>query len=211
MKKIFSFLMACILVTAVSAQTETSEKINYGNRITKGTVLLTGDINFSSTSNNFSGNSEFGINLRADLALSKRYALGLGVGYFTNRYIISKNTTSETEAQNDALSIVPAFTIFGNVLFGWLQPTAKLSIPISFGGGQEIPGQSDKQFTSYGGILSGGLNIYLTRKLALKASLGLISYSQTSYEDLDDTDNRFSIGLSPNRLNFGLLYLLKSE
>ena len=203
--------MACILVTAVSAQTESSEKINYGNRITKGTVLLTGDINFSNSSNDSNESNEFNLNFGADFALSNRFALGLGVGYRKNKFIYNKDTPSEYESESDAFTIAPAFTVFGDVNFGWLQPTATLAIPISFGESSNNSGATYTQYTVYGGVISGGLNIYLSRKLALTASLGLISYNQTSYEDSDDTDNRFSIGFSPDRLNFGLLFLLGSE
>ncbi|NEN23254.1 porin family protein [Cryomorpha ignava] len=211
MKNIFTLLIACMLAVTVSAQTEGSEKINYGNRITKGTVLLTGDVNFANASNDFSESNEFSLNFGADFALSKRFAIGLGVGYEKSKFTFNKDTPSEGESEMDAFTIAPAFTLFGDVNFGWLQPTATLAIPISFGERNNNSGESDLRYTAFGGLVSGGFNIYLSRKLALTASLGLVSYSQTSYEDSDDTDNRFSIGFGTNNLNFGLLFLLGSE
>lgn len=208
MKKLFLILAAVTLTAYVYGQDEKPDQINYGDRIGQGTVLLSGSFSYDKS---FSDNETINLVVGGEFALSKRFALGLGFGYLSENYNYPQQSSHDKVKQ---FFVVPGFTLYGNISFGWLQPTISVAVPIGSGTqtltnymGEVIESKSN----SVSAALSPGLNIYLSRKLALTASLGLINYTSIKYENVEEKDSSFGIGFTPSDLSFGLLFILGAK
>ncbi len=179
---------------------ETPEKINYGNRIDKGVVLLTGGISFNK---DVDKSTSFDIQVGPQFAVSKHFSLNLGFEYQTEKTLNYIVLSGKDEYTTTTFSIIPGCTVFGNVSFGWLQPYVEIGIPIGF-----LSDSQDNHATGVGAGLNPGLNIYLSRKIAFSASIGLLQYSQVKYKDTEEKDNTVRLGLTPNDIQLGLIWIL---
>lgn len=206
MKNNLTLLCAVLFAAGAWAQTPDSTRINYGNRIIEGTVLLGGGFNFSNSSNDNYEEKISIVSLSFTYALGQRFGLGVGIGYSSTNYTFGIDSPNESEQNNNLFYIAPAFTTFGRVHWGWLQPSATISVPFSFG-----ENYRDQHTTSIGGALSAGLNIYLSKKLALNGSLGILSYSDTKVKDEDGSQIDFQFGFAPANLNIGLIFVFGGE
>lgn len=206
MKKLLLSTILLVFTSSLIAQDETPKNINYGNRIDKGTVLLSGAVSYDKT---FAGVEKFTSTVGGQFALSERFALGIGFGLQTQNKHFDP-VQFKFKGKEKTFSIAPGFTLFGKVGFGWLQPYLDVAIPIGFSTREK--GVADEiRTTSFSGVLSPGLNIYLSRKLALTASLGLISYSAKKEKDKNGIDDAVHIGLSPADLSLGLVFILNRD
>ena len=205
MKNIITLLFAFIFVSGAWAQTEETP-INYGNRITNGTVLLGGGFNFYNTSTSSNEDKGSFVSISFIGALSERFGIGVGIGYSSTNTKFGIDTGYEQEDKINIFTIAPAFTTFGKVHFGWLQPMVTIAAPIDF-----AKNSKDERITRFGGTLSAGLNIYISKKLALNGSLGFLSYSSAKVKDSDTSYDEFNFGFSASQLNLGLIFVLGGE
>jgi len=207
MEKLFLICAAFMFTGHVFGQNENPERINYGDRIGPGTVLLSGSFSYEK---DFSDAETTSFIIGGEFAMSKRVAFALGFGYVSEQHKYSSVYYDNVKQ----FLVVPGFTLYGNISYGWLQPTFSFAVPIGFGTheGTNMMGEIfEKKSTSVSGMLSPGLNIYLSRSLALTASLGLINYTSIKYEDVDEKDTSFGIGLSPADLSLGLLFVFGAK
>lgn len=198
-----------MLVHSAFGQEESAERINYGNRIGLGTVFISGTVQFEK---DLTDNESLTLALGAEFALNKRMAVALGFGYVNEDYF---NTFFNVHDVRREFTVIPGFTLYGNIRYGWLQPTLGFRLPIGFGSqvGTTSLGSTERETssTSISGVISPGLNIYLSKKIALTASFGVIRYTALKQDRLDDKKTSFGIGLSPSDLSFGLLFVLGSD
>lgn len=205
MKKLILVFAFFAFTTTVFGQDENPERINYGNRIGPGTVLLSGGVSYEKS---FSDDKNFNATFGGQFALSKRFAFDLGFGYQT------KKAGHSTTMNEKVFFVIPGFTIFGNIKYGWLQPHVDVTVPVGFatydlnttyGEFREV------RATSVSGVISPGLNIYLSKKIALSTSLGLIRYTSTKEENAEEADTSFGISFSPLDLSLGLVFVLGAK
>lgn len=207
MKKILIVLAVFALTANVFGQDENPDKINYGNRIGPGTILLSGGVSYEKALNDL---KTFEATFGVQLALSKRFALGLGFGYQTQK--IDYGASMNEKAKE--FFVIPGFSIFGNIKYGWLQPYVDFAVPIGFASYDAYTNYGEIQnikATSVSGVISPGLNIYLSKKLALTTSLGLIRYTSVKEENADKGKSSFGISFSPANLSVGLVFVIGAK
>lgn len=182
--------------------------INYGNRIQKGTVLLTGGLAYSNSEDFLRKVDDFSINGSALFAVSNRFALGPLFGFGTTKSIFNNEFFGEgTEYHFNYYSLGAQFRYFGNTYWGWLQPYGELFVGYQSGKNLETDANS---FESFGVGLRPGLMIFLSRQIALDFSIGFLSYSNLSFPVGDDITS-FGFGFEPRDLSFGLVFLFNAQ
>lgn len=182
--------------------------INYGNRIQKGTVLLSGGLAYSSMEEFIRIVDDFSINAGVQLAFSDRFAMGINAGFGTTKSTFNNELFgSGTEYQFNYYSLGAQFRYFGKMYWGWLQPYGELFVGYQSGKNLETEANS---FESFGVGLSPGLMIFLSRQIALDFSVGFLSYSNLSFPVGDDITS-FGFGFEPRDLSFGLVFLFNAQ
>lgn len=195
-----------MFTTVLFAQQETVEKINYGNRISKGVVLLNTGFSFKNTNEPLSNSKSLLFQLGTQFAVSKHFTIDMSVAYQNQSY--ERKSIPTTSKKSDKIfGIIPGVSVFGNLSFGWLQPYLTLGVPIGFG-----TDVFDDHYKTFGVLLSPGLNVYLSKRLALTASMGLVSYQKATYKDSTEPSQKMTeFSFTPNDLRFGLTFLFGTE
>ena len=228
-----SILTTLALLTILTVVAQTSENqsnpsnnisnIFYGDRIGAGTVI--GEFNFSFTSENSGTGSIDGdpvTNFRASFTslfgTSRRFAIGLGIGYSDNPFIpVGASSVIEPRI----FTIAPTGRILFPTAFGFVQPHLQIQVPFGFGSG-EIPSQTgpgggltteqEVDISSYEVNLSFGTSIYLGPRYGLEIRSGVARfYQQTLSTDEIDDDYKYEIielTMLSSGLTVGFNYLL---
>lgn len=206
MKKIFLIITSLVLTTSLFAQEETAGKINYGNRISKGVVLLNTGVSFQNNDSPLSQSKTFLFQIGSQFGISKHFTIDFSALYQNESYELN-NIIASSKKNDKIFGIIPGATVFGNVGFGWLQPYLSIGIPIGFG-----TDVANDHYKTFGGLLSPGLNVYLSKRLALTANMGMISYQEVIYKDSEEPAQKSTeFSFTPNDLRFGLTFIFGAE
>jgi len=214
-----TFLIILIFCAALSsaqnissgsiAQQDSSLGENSGNRIRKGTLLTNGNFQYRRLNSDLTKFSSAHIGVSALVALSPRFGIGFTAGYRSEDTKFESGSLT-VNSTLDNVSIGPALRIFGNTYWGWLQPFGQMDIPIGFG--KSGSGQGKTKFSSFGVGIRPGLTAFISKRLALETSLGMIEYVSTmsSSGPLESQTSNFNMGLGFNNVQFGLVFLFNS-
>lgn len=192
-------LILTFATTLLHAQDAQIEPINYGNRIQKGTILLTGSIGYNQLSQGDNTNSAFFVDASVIFAVSEHVGFGLLTGYQTGDLIDIEGFGFSVD---DAFQIGPVARVFGNTHWGWVQPFGEVSVPFGFG----TFGNGD--FTTFGVNLRPGISVFLSRSIALEASLGLLGFNSLTINDEEDSYDSIDFGFDLSDLRFGMVFLM---
>jgi hypothetical protein len=185
--------------TLLNAQDAQVEPINYGNRIQKGTILLTGSMGYNRISQGDESNSSFFVDIAGIYALSERVGVGIFTGYSSGGL---GAFMFESFSVDDAFQVGPMLRVFGNTHWGWLQPFGELRVPLGFASTNLY------DYTSIGANIRPGVTVFLSRTIALEASLGVLGYNSISRDGEDDNYDSFDFGFDMNNLRFGMVFLM---
>ncbi len=214
-----TFLIILIFCAALSsAQNISSGSIaqqdgnlgeNSGNRIRKGTLLTSGNFQYHLLNSDLTKYSSFNIGASALVAVSPRFGIGFTAGYKSENTKFESGSLTVNSTFNN-FSIGPAFRAFGRTYWGWLQPFGQMDIPVSFG--KSGSGQGKTKLSSFGVGVRPGLTAYLSRRLALETSLGMVEYvsNRSASGPAKSQTSNFNIGLGFNNVQFGLVFLFNS-
>lgn len=209
MKKITFTIFAIALSISLFAQQPSNKEDTPQRSISKGAVLLSGS--FSSKNNEKRNEIEKNllVTFSTGIALSNHFTFNFEIGYQKDSYStpLSQIGKGFPSYSSQTLLIVPGMTVYGNVSFGWLQPNLSIGIPIGM-----VTAINDDKFSTLGVALSPGLNIYLSNRLALSASMGLITFQK-----IDEGSNKTNVGrwnefgFTPNDLSLGLIFIFGAK
>ncbi|WGH75570.1 hypothetical protein P8625_16155 [Tenacibaculum tangerinum] len=215
MKKLVLCAMLCVLSVAYGQEKVQNEKLT----IEKGTYFLNGDFSVNHSNNIikdfYYGSSyesnifNFSIAPKIGYAIKDNLLIGLGVGY----------GYSEVEAINP-FNESNATTSFNNFS---ILPFIKKLFPVGEKLTLSIRGEFNYTYTEQNQIyyidsfdhaesyfvgIRPGISYFLTKAIALEATMGVLGYTYQSYKDTDGdrNSNNFGVNLNSNNLFFGLSY-----
>ncbi|MEW2920293.1 outer membrane beta-barrel protein [Muricauda sp. ANG21] len=214
-------LLFTLLLGAVALQAQDSE--NDKRTIPKGTWNIGGDFSFGfhdqeSTNEASTSNLDrylFSFSPRIGYVFADNWMLGLKAGYgfskSDNERIENGEFTGETENKGESISVAPYirryFGVGKNLLFnlqGELGYSASWSENIS-GSSERATSTSDRFNVS----IRPGITFFVSNKLALESSLGVLEYYATKSDQsngFDNTSSGVNLSLDPSSLFFGLSY-----
>ena len=208
MKKIILTVAAVFALTFANAQEKGS-----GAGLASGDVVLTGDLNYTSTSQDEVKSSTFGIAPGVGYMMSDNLMLLGSVG-------ISSGTVSAPATEDIKLS---GLSLNAGVRY-FFTPADKFSLSIggqfgygsissNFGGfdefGDAVVYAEDVKTSTISLSVPVGLHYFMNDNFAITTTFGGLGYS-SSKEDTDGAEAKNTLGLNLNMssLSFGLLYKL---
>jgi hypothetical protein len=215
MKKLFivNILMLCAIVTYA--------------QLSKGTIQIGGQVNYSRTSNDNeilitlgdTKSSTFTISPRAGIFVSDKSVIGLSIEYSRNT---SEGIYSPDFGFVDVKGTSNTF-IFGPY-YRFYQPlgtTAALFLhaqsSVGFGKNKTEIDDTDIRFKSFlfNVAVSPGITFFVSEKWGLEGSIGLLSYRSTTMkldeddaDDDKDTSDQFDFNLNFSSFSLGVQYFL---
>ncbi len=176
---------------------------------TKGSLFLSGNVGFSSEKNNNNDSkfNSFSFSPRIGYFVTDKVAVGLRAGI--------ESGTDEFEVLGETFEQKTSTTTIG--LFGryYFTPASKFSMFLNLGADyvsskEEETGEEDFKVNGFDIGLAPGLHYFISNRLALETSIGLLGYS-TRKADVDGAEavNSFGLNLGLNSLTFGLVFKLK--
>ncbi len=164
----------------------------------KSDVYLTGTVGFDNTSQGDFSSSSFTFSPSAGYFVSENIALELGLSY----------TSTEVEAADTEASV------FGVGLGAsyFFTPSEKFSFIVGAGftyanASTEVAGSEQPDQSIFGFAVSPGVNYFISESFALRASIGALSYSNSSVDiDGADSTNNFGLNLNLSNIELGLTY-----
>lgn len=203
--------MLCIY--AVSFSQEQNE--NYS--IEKGHWNLRGNVNFSTSKNDFenksqeysnSTNSTY-ISLISNIGYSvnTNLVVGLGVGYGFNGFKDKNDGLGKVADKQFSYSVFPYVKKYFSVGKKLLLDVEG-SVGFNLNKRTHEPENTETKVYGYYASLTPGVTYFLNKKWALEANLGAISYSvsKDNNDGKSSTVNSFVFALNPSYLSFGASY-----
>ncbi|RZJ73646.1 outer membrane beta-barrel protein [Flavobacterium sp.] len=194
MKKVLFSAAALLAVAFASAQeTET------GKGFKKGDFYMTGAVGFSSEKTGDFKTNEFTIAPTAGYFVSNNIAVGLNVGYVS--------TKEENPVDGDVDTDLFVIGAFGRY---YATPANDFSffgqLGFNYGTGKTKPeGGGDFKVDGFEVALRPGVSYFLSKNVAIEASIGALSYSSIEPDGGESTDS-FEIGVNLTEVQFGVVY-----
>jgi len=197
-------------------------------QIAKGTVYLSGSVGYSQEETN-NGNSKvenFNVLPTAGFFVAPNLAVGLGVGYQTQKDTnISTTTTPVSTTVTTLEEKYPAFVVAPFVRKYWtlsdkLYFFGQLAVPMQFGKGEiesssvttignttsTTSTSSEAKYTSVGVTVKPGLDYFLNKNWTIEATIGEFGYNNFKPKEGDATNN-YSFGLNLANVGIGVKYV----
>ncbi|MFD0991760.1 porin family protein [Tenacibaculum geojense] len=164
----------------------------------KSDVYLTGTVGFNNESLGDFSSSLFTFSPSAGYFVSENIALELGLTFASG-----ENEATDTEASVFGVGLGASY---------FFTPSEKFSFIV--GAGFSYSNESSEEFgveqpdqSIFGFTVSPGINYFISESFALRASIGALSYRNTSV-DIDGADsiNNFGLNLNLSNIELGLTY-----
>lgn len=193
MKKVLFLIFVTTFSSAIYSQSTVEG-------FSKGSLFAGGQVSFSSEKFDENEARGFSFNPRIGYFLSNNLAVGVNVGFATSKeeqgVVIKSDFSSTSFGVFGRYYFTPAnkFSVFGNLGANYSTTTNKTLNP-------------DLKINGFGVSLSPGINYFISKKIAIETSIGLLSYS-TSKPDIDgaESTNSFDFNLGLDNLSFGLIF-----
>lgn len=173
----------------------------------KGSIFATGSIGFSSEKEPDGPDdiktTQFSFSPKVGYFVTSNVAVGLQLGIGSGKTDYGTYEVKETSFSIGA---------FGRYYF---TPANKFSMFLNLGfnieGSKTDDGSPvDEKYKGFNAGFAPGFNYFITNRLALEASVGVLGFRSTK-PDVDDADatTNFDFGVGLNDINFGLVYKFK--
>ncbi|MDQ1856229.1 MULTISPECIES: outer membrane protein [unclassified Chryseobacterium] len=197
-------------------------------QIAKGTTYLSGSVGYSQVETN-NGNlktENFNVLPTVGYFVNTNLAIGLGVGYQTEKTTATTTTTignATTVSENVVKQ--PAFVVAPFVRKYWtlsdkLYIFGQLAVPMQFGktetetssvttaGNTTISNSTstEAKYTQIGVTVKPGLDYFLNKNWSIEATIGEFGYNNYKPKDGDATNN-YNFGLNLSSVTFGVKYV----
>ncbi|WFB68721.1 outer membrane beta-barrel protein [Chryseobacterium sp. WX] len=197
-------------------------------QIAKGTTYLSGSVGYSQVETN-NGNlktENFNVLPTVGYFVNTNLAIGLGVGYQTEKTTATTTTTmgNATTVSENVIK-QPAFVVAPFVRKYWtlsdkLYIFGQLAVPMQFGktetekssvttaGNTTISNSTSNEdkYTQIGVTVKPGLDYFLNKNWSIEATIGEFGYSNYKPKDGDATNN-YNFGLNLSSVTFGVKYV----
>ncbi|WP_353145972.1 outer membrane beta-barrel protein [Chryseobacterium sp.] len=201
-------------------------------QIAKGTTYLSGSVGYSQEETN-NGNlktENFNVLPTVGYFVNTNLAIGLGVGYQTEKTTATTTTTlGNTTTVSENVVKQPAFVVAPFVRKYWtlsdkLYIFGQLAVPMQFGKTEaEVSSVSttttssgtttvtnststEAKYTQIGVTVKPGLDYFLNKNWSIEATIGEFGYSNYKPKDGDATNN-YNFGLNLSSVTFGVKYV----
>lgn len=197
-------------------------------QIAKGTVYLSGSVGYSQEETN-NGNlktENFNVLPTAGFFVAPNFAVGLGIGYQTEKTTaVSTTTIGNVTTVNTAVEKYPAFVVAPFARKYWtlsdkLYFFGQLAVPMQFGKAEgEVSSVStngtttvststsaESKYTQVGVTVKPGLDYFLNKNWTIEATIGEFGYNNFKPKDGDATNN-YSFGLNLANVGIGVKYV----
>lgn len=179
-----------------------------GEGFGKGSMFLSGTVNYSSQKTDDLKVNEFTVAPKFGYFVSENIALGLGLGLANGKV----NSDGDTVAENKTTS----FGAFGRyyIKTAKFAPFAELNVNYATTSteytefmGELTPFGDGTDINTLSVNVAPGFNYFISNNFALEASVGILGYSSAK-PDVDNAEstNKFNIGLNLSNVNFGIVY-----
>ncbi|WP_426482629.1 outer membrane beta-barrel protein [Chryseobacterium sp. R2ACT005] len=201
-------------------------------QIAKGTTYLSGSVGYSQVESNNGNDKKENFNVLPTVGyfVNTNLAIGLGVGYQTEKNTLSTTTTlGNTTIVNESVVKTPAFVVAPFVRKYWtlsdkLYFFGQLAVPMQFGktetennsvattttgSGTSVVSNStstEAKYTKIGVTVKPGLDYFLNKNWSIEATIGEFGYSNYKPKDGDATNN-YNFGLNLSSVTFGVKYV----
>ncbi|MCW3168984.1 porin family protein [Chryseobacterium sp. 09-1422] len=197
-------------------------------QIAKGTVYLSGSVGYSQEETN-NGNlktENFNVLPTAGFFVASNFAVGLGVGYQTEKTTaVSTTTIGNVTTVNSSVEKYPAFVVAPFARKYWtlsdkLYFFGQLAVPMQFGKAEsEVSSVStngtttvststsaESKYTQVGVTVKPGLDYFLNKNWTIEATIGEFGYNNFKPKEGDATNN-YSFGLNLANVGIGVKYV----
>jgi outer membrane protein len=197
-------------------------------QIAKGTVYLSGSVGYSQEETN-NGNlktENFNVLPTAGFFVAPNFAVGLGVGYQTEKTTaVSTTTIGNVTTVNSSVEKYPAFVVAPFARKYWtlsdkLYFFGQLAVPMQFGKAEsEVSSVStngtttvststsaESKYTQVGVTVKPGLDYFLNKNWTIEATIGEFGYNNFKPKEGDATNN-YSFGLNLANVGIGVKYV----
>ncbi|WBV57742.1 outer membrane beta-barrel protein [Chryseobacterium sp. PTM-20240506] len=197
-------------------------------QIAKGTTYLSGSVGYSQEETN-NGNlktENFNVLPTVGYFVNTNLAIGLGVGYQTEKTTATTTTTIlNTTTVSENITKKPAFVVAPFVRKYWtlsekLYIFGQLAVPMEFGktklennsvstsGNTTVSNStsSEAKYTQIGVTVKPGLDYFLNKNWSIEATIGEFGYNNYKPKDGDATNN-YNFGLNLSSVTFGVKYV----
>ncbi|WP_126650972.1 outer membrane beta-barrel protein [Chryseobacterium aureum] len=201
-------------------------------QIAKGTTYLSGSVGYSQVESNNGNDKKENFNVLPTVGyfVNTNLAIGLGVGYQTEKNTVSTTTTlGNTTIVNESIVKTPAFVVAPFVRKYWtlsdkLYFFGQLAVPMQFGktenesnsvattttgSGTSVASSStssEAKYTKIGVTVKPGLDYFLNKNWSIEATIGEFGYNNYKPKDGDATNN-YNFGLNLSSVTFGVKYV----
>ncbi|KUJ53193.1 outer membrane beta-barrel protein [Chryseobacterium sp. JAH] len=197
-------------------------------QIAKGTVYLSGSVGYSQEETN-NGNlktENFNVLPTAGFFVAPNFAVGLGVGYQTEKTTaVSTTTIGNITTVNTSVEKYPAFVVAPFARKYWtlsdkLYFFGQLAVPMQFGKAEtenssvstngtttvSTSTSTEAKYTQVGVTVKPGLDYFLNKNWTIEATIGEFGYNNFKPKDGDATNN-YSFGLNLANVGIGVKYV----
>lgn len=198
-------------------------------QIAAGTTYLSGSVGYSQQERNNGNNKTENFNVLPTVGyfVSNNFAIGLGIGYETQKNTDITNVTmfpgstsvTTAETKQPAFVVAPfarKYWTLGDKLYIFGQ----LAVPMRFGktetenttvntsGSSVTTGSSSSEakYTQIGVTVKPGLDYFLNKNWSIEATIGEFGYNNFKPKD-GDAINNYSFGLNLSTVTFGVKYV----
>lgn len=165
----------------------------------KGSIFGTGSVGFSSEEENGDKTTSFTFRPKVGYFVTSNVAIGLNLGFTS-----TKRDFGTTDSKSSSFNV----GAFGRYYF---KPANQFSMFLNLGfdymGTKNEIGPAETKENGFEIGLAPGFNYFITNRLALEASIGLLGFSsmKPDVQGAEATTN-FDFNVGINSISFGLLY-----
>jgi opacity protein-like surface antigen len=198
-------------------------------QIAAGTTYLSGSVGYSQQERNNGNNKTENFNVLPTVGyfVSNNFAIGLGIGYETQKNTDITNVTmfpgstsvTTAETKQPAFVVAPfarKYWTLGDKLYIFGQ----LAVPMRFGKTETenttvntsgssvttVSSSSEAKYTQIGVTVKPGLDYFLNKNWSIEATIGEFGYNNFKPKD-GDAINNYSFGLNLSTVTFGVKYV----
>jgi outer membrane immunogenic protein len=198
-------------------------------QIAAGTTYLSGSVGYSQQERNNGNNKTENFNVLPTVGyfVSNNFAIGLGIGYQTqkdtnivNNFMVPGATIVTTNEVKQPAFVVAPFARKYWTLGDKLYIFGQLAVPMQFGktetesttvttSGSSVTtasSSSEAKYTQVGVTVKPGLDYFLNKNWSIEATIGEFGYNNFKPKDGDATNN-YSFGLNLSTVTFGVKYV----
>ncbi len=198
-------------------------------QIAAGTTYLSGSIGYSQQERDNGNNKTENFNVLPTVGyfVSNNFAIGLGIGYetqkntnVTNMTVFPGSTSVTTNETKQPAFVVAPFARKYWTLGDKLYIFGQLAVPMQFGKTEventtvttsgssvtTVSSSSEAKYTQIGVTVKPGLDYFLNKNWSIEATIGEFGYNNFKPKDGDATNN-YSFGLNLSTVTFGVKYV----